>query len=123
MCLGIQFYIILTSVFNCLFSACKCLCRNIGKPRYTEVTPHVINQIQQEISKELSLKKETLSSLIRTKISAPSKTQVSKSIGYIGIIMLSMTLGFLVILDIPILIRHFKHFAITVKNLCMRSRK
>jgi hypothetical protein len=41
----------------------------------------------------LFLKKETLSSLIRTKISAPSKTQVSKSIGYIGVIMLSMTLG------------------------------
>ena len=100
-----------------------CPCRNIGTPRYTEVTQHVIDQIQQEMSQELSLNQKALSSFIRTKISAPNKTQVSKSIGYFGAILITVILGFLIILDLPTLIRHSKHFIVTVKNLCMRFLK
>ncbi|XP_052076321.1 CUB and sushi domain-containing protein 3-like [Mytilus californianus] len=101
--------------FNC--EPCKCPCRRVGVPRYTEVTPEVVNQIQEETSFDLAVNDKILSAYIRRKTSVPNKKQVAKSIGYVGAIFLVVILGSIVCLDIPTLWNHLKRLINTIKNI------
>lgn len=96
--------------------ACKCPCRRVGVPRYTEVTPEVVNKIQVETSLDLAVNKQILSAYIRLKTSVPNKKQVAKSIGYVGAAFLVVILGSIVLLDIPTLWKHLKHLINRITN-------
>ncbi|XP_071126107.1 uncharacterized protein [Mytilus edulis] len=95
---------------------CKCPCRRVGVPRYTEVTPEVVNQIQVETSLDLAVNEKILSAYIRLKTSVPNKKQVAKSIGYVGAAFLVVILGSIVLLDIPTLWKHLKHLINRITN-------
>lgn len=92
-----------------LIVACKCPCRRIGTPRYTEATSENKKLIDYETKSELSLDEKGLSKYRRTKRCAPNKKQKEKSIGYGGALFLSSTLIFIILIDLPTLVAHVKH--------------
>ncbi|XP_063442750.1 uncharacterized protein LOC134723046 [Mytilus trossulus] len=79
--------------------SCRCICKSENVN--TTISVEEKAEIAANISKELSVNKETLSSTIRSKTSAKDDRPSSASIGYIGVILLVTVFGGLIILDIP----------------------
>lgn len=62
----------------------------------------------EEIKKELTIEKSTLSSVIRTKTSADDSRPSAKFVGSLGIAMLTITFGGIILSDASVLYAAFK---------------
>ncbi|ESO95099.1 hypothetical protein LOTGIDRAFT_160860 [Lottia gigantea] len=88
---------------------CSCRCRKI------EDDPDVIEEKLTEIKKNLTISIVKLSSSRRKKTSATDKRPSASSVGYVGVVILSVVMGLLVIQDIlSALIFLFTHIKVAL---------
>ncbi|CAG2201213.1 unnamed protein product [Mytilus edulis] len=102
--------------------SCRCNCKTVKvKVNYT-ISVELKAEIAANISKELSVNVETLSSTIRSKTSAKDDRPSSASIGYVGVILLVIVFGGLMVLDLPVFWIDLK---LRLNNLkcCQKSKR
>ncbi|GFO41566.1 signal peptide, cub and egf-like domain-containing protein 1 [Plakobranchus ocellatus] len=82
---------------------CKCACSNASSssPKTDTEKNEYLKQQKEEINKKLYVDKQTLSSSVRQRTSAEDRRTSAQSVGYIGVIMLALTFGSIVVMDIP----------------------
>ncbi|VDI16947.1 Hypothetical predicted protein [Mytilus galloprovincialis] len=100
--------------------SCRCICKteNVN----TTISKEEKAEIAANISKELSVNVETLSSTIRSKTSAKDDRPSSASIGYIGVILLVTVFGGLIILDLPGFVTVVKLRFYDLKTCCQKIK-
>ncbi|XP_052061886.1 uncharacterized protein LOC127701951 [Mytilus californianus] len=80
--------------------SCRCFCKTVEVNSTISAAEKA--EIAANISKELSVNVETLSSTIRSKTSAKDDRPSSTGIGYVGVILLVTVFGGIIILDLPV---------------------
>ncbi|CAC5419113.1 unnamed protein product [Mytilus coruscus] len=100
--------------------SCRCTCKT--EKVNSTLTAEYKAKIAANISKELSVNVETLSSTIRSKTSAKDDRPSSAGIGYVGVILLVTVFGGLMILDLPVFRTDVK---LRLNNLkcCQKSKR
>ncbi|VDI16946.1 Hypothetical predicted protein [Mytilus galloprovincialis] len=102
--------------------SCRCNCKTVKVKVNSTISVELKAEIAANISKELSVNVETLSSTIRSKTSAKDDRPSSASIGYVGVILLVIVFGGLMILDLPVFWIDLK---LRLNNLkcCQKSKR
>ncbi|XP_061166427.1 uncharacterized protein LOC133175349 [Saccostrea echinata] len=97
----------------------NCTCPNGCIIRYTSTinSTEELDAIIAEIKNRMRVKKSTLSSTIRKRISADGPRPSAKTFGYIGVIIIVLVLGGIVALDSPLLLAELKRIGVNVLNL------
>ena len=88
----------LTLVSVSRYQTCRCMCSNLSLSVQAP-TPAVIEEVTQAIQKNLSVNKDKLSSNIRRVTSSPDNRPMSKSAGYVAVVLLSLVAGLFIIPD------------------------
>lgn len=76
----------------------------------------------EQIKTELTVDKKETSSYKRKLTSAPDNRVSAQSIGYVGVIILSIVVGLLVCIDIPTLAKDTKSFFQRICSPCKRKQ-
>lgn len=110
-----------TETSSCPISSCVYVCKNVDSE--LNITDEVKKEIAKNVSKELQVNKETLSSTIRSKTSAKDDRPSAAGIGYVGAVILSVIFGGILVLDAPVFAKIFKHKLKRVKSLWTKCKK
>lgn len=88
-----------------LSSACMCPCDEIGRDANRNYTEEEIVRKIEEVVKELTIDKHETSAAKSRRISAADDRPSAKAVGTMGIVVLSVTLGILILFDVDNVIR------------------
>ncbi|XP_076116914.1 uncharacterized protein LOC143084432 [Mytilus galloprovincialis] len=99
-------------------SSSTCYCPCSATVASSSITTEELKAKIDKIQTELTVDKKETSSYKRRLTSAPDNRVSAQSIGYVGVVILTIVIGLLIVIDIPTLVKDTRNFFKRCCSLC-----